>query len=174
MSELPDEADVALNTLQGVKFFRRLRPLLGRLRDEACERDRAGNRELFFDHLCGLILLTFFNPTLRSLRDLSSASRLTQVKKKIGCGEASLGSLSESLRVFDSNRLVEITQELLGKIPDSPAEATDPHSHGGRRHTAATFASDHASLLRYTQRPRLETAHALRSAPRCTDCGEFE
>lgn len=121
MVDLPDEADVALEAFQGVKFFQRLQPLLKRLRDEACERDQAGNRELFFDQLCGLILLTFFNPTLESLRNLSAASRLAQVRKKLGCRETSLGSLSEAMRVFDSDRLVEIIQELLGKIPDSPA-----------------------------------------------------
>jgi hypothetical protein len=118
-----DEAK-ALETLQGVKYLQRLSPLLARLRDEACTRDRAGNRELFYDHLCGLILLTFFNPSLESLRDLNSASRLKQVRKKLGCREASLGSLSEALRVFDSERLVEIIQDLLGRIPD--AKGADP------------------------------------------------
>jgi hypothetical protein len=109
-----------LETLQGVKFLQRLAPLLSRLRDDACERDRAGNRELFYDHLCGLILLKFFNPSVESLRDLQGASRLKQVRKKLGCRETSLGSLSEALRVFDPDRLVEIIQDLLGQIPDAP------------------------------------------------------
>ena len=121
MADISDQAEVALDKLQGVKFLQRLQPLLGRLRGEACQRDRAGNRELFFDQLCGLILLTFFNPSVESLRNISAASRLAQVRKKLGCREASLGSLSEALRVFDSQRLVEIVQELLGQIPDSPA-----------------------------------------------------
>jgi hypothetical protein len=107
--------------LEGVRSLQRFMPLFTRLRKEGCERDRAGNRDLYFDHVCGLILLTFFNPSLESLRDLSKASRLKQIKKKLGCSEASLGSLSESLRVFDPERLVEIVQELLGKLPDSPA-----------------------------------------------------
>jgi len=107
--------------LAGVRSLQRFMPLLARLRKEGCERDRAGNRDLYFDHVCGLILLTFFNPSLESLRDLNKASRLKQIKKKLGCSEASLGSLSESLRVFDPERLVEIIQELLGKLPDSPA-----------------------------------------------------
>lgn len=109
-------------TVQGMKFLQQLSPLLARLRDDACERDRAGNRELFYDHLCGLILLTFFNPSLQSLRDLNHASRLKQVRKKLGCREASLGSLSEALRVFDAERLVEIVQELLSQIPTATAD----------------------------------------------------
>jgi hypothetical protein len=108
------------STLQGVRFLQHLQPLLGRLRSAGCERDRAGNRRLFMDHVCSLILLTFFNPSLKSLRDLQRASRLKQVKEKLGCNEASLGSLSESLHVFDAELLVEIIQELLGEIPDAP------------------------------------------------------
>lgn len=119
MATIPDEG-ATLETLQGVKFLQRLQPLLVRLREDACGRDRAGNRKLFFDHLSGLILLTFFNPSLKSLRDLHSASRLQQVRKKLGCSAASLGSLSEALRVFDAERLVEIIQDLLGQIPDAP------------------------------------------------------
>jgi hypothetical protein len=106
--------------LQGVKFLKPLQPLLSRLHDDACQRDRAGNRNLHFDHLCALVLLTFFNPSLESLRDLQKASRLPQVRKKLGCSEASLGSLSEALRVFDPERLIEIIQELLGRVPDAP------------------------------------------------------
>ena len=106
--------------LEGVKFLGRLQPLLSRLRPAGCQRDRAGNRQLHFDHLGGLILLTFFNPSMKTLRDLQSASRLAQVRKRLGCSEASLGSLSESMRVFDSELLVEIIQELLEKIPNSP------------------------------------------------------
>jgi hypothetical protein len=107
--------------LQGLKFLRRLEPLLARLRSDATLRDRAGNRELFYDQLCALILLTFFNPSVKTLRDLRQASRLKQVRKKLGCSQASLGSLSEALRVFDPELLVEVVQELLGQIPQSPA-----------------------------------------------------
>jgi len=105
--------------LSGVRQLMQLRPLLERLRSDGCQRDRAGNREFFFDDACSLILLTFFNPTVESLRYLHQASRLKQVKKKLGVRETSLGSLSESLRVFDPERLVEIVQELLGKLPDA-------------------------------------------------------
>lgn len=108
-------------SLQGVRFLQRLGPLLARLRGDGCQRDRAGNRELFYDQACSLILLTFFNPSLKTLRDLQAASRLRQVRQKLGCRETSLGSLSEALRVFDSELLVEIIQELLEQIPQSPA-----------------------------------------------------
>src|SRR4051812_18139149 len=109
-----------LGTLQGLRFLQRLEPLLGRLHGEGCQRDWAGNRRLFFDDVCALILLTFFNPSVKTLRDLREASRLRQVRKKLGCHETSLGSLSEAMHVFDPQLLVEIIQELLGQISHSP------------------------------------------------------
>lgn len=109
-----------LETVQGVKFLERLQPLLPRVRGASCQRDRAGNRRLFFDDVCSLLLLTFFNPSVKSLRDLQAASRLKQVRRKLGCAEASLGSLSESLHLFDPELLAPIIQELLGELPDAP------------------------------------------------------
>ena len=54
---------------------------------------------------CMLILLYMFNPVVTSLRGLQQASELKKVQKKRGYARASLGSLSESVAVFDSERL---------------------------------------------------------------------
>ena len=90
-STVRDELDEAKNleTLQGIKYFERLKPLLARLRHDQSARDRAGNRDLFYDQTCALLLLTFFNPTLKTLHDLEKASRLSQVRKKLGCSSTS-------------------------------------------------------------------------------------
>jgi len=48
--------------ITGLKYFDQLAPLLARLNDDACERDKAGNRERHFDQYCMLILLFLFNP----------------------------------------------------------------------------------------------------------------
>ncbi len=114
-------ADDSAVRLQGLRFLQRVDPLLEGIRGTACQRDRAGNRRLFFDDVCSLILLTFFNPSLKSLGDLSRASRLPYVRKKLGCNSTATSSLSEAMSVFDSSLLVEIIQDLLGRIPDSPA-----------------------------------------------------
>lgn len=116
MAGTGDEVD--LQRVEGVRLLERVRPMLARLHADATGRDRAGNRQLFFDQVCSLILLTFFNPTLKTLRDLHGASKLARVRKKLDCSTASMGSLSESLRVFDPQLLVEIVQELLGQLPD--------------------------------------------------------
>ncbi len=98
--------------ITGLKYFDKLAPLLERLHDDGCARDRAGNRELHYDQYCMLILLYLFNPIVTSLRGLQQASELTKVQKKLGCPRASLGSLSEAASVFDPERLKEIVAEL--------------------------------------------------------------
>jgi hypothetical protein len=67
-----------------------------------------------------LVLLTFFNPAVKTLQDLSRASRLPQVRKKLGCDSTATASLSEAMSVFDADLLVEIIQDLLERIPNSP------------------------------------------------------
>jgi hypothetical protein len=105
-------APVSAKALRGLKYFRLLRPLLERLHDVGTERDRAGNRSLHFDEYCALVLLMLFNPTVRSLRGLQQVSQLKKVQKKLGCPRTSLGSLSESVAVFEPERLKGIIAEL--------------------------------------------------------------
>ena len=101
------EADVT-----GLKYFKQLAPLFDRLRDDACGRDIAGNRKLHFDQYCMLILLYMFNPVVSSLRAIGQASELKKVQRKLACKRASLGSLSEASRVFNSELLREVIEEL--------------------------------------------------------------
>ena len=98
--------------ITGLKYFKKLLPLLERLHDDGCARDKAGNRSLHFDQYCTLILLYLFNPVVTSLRGLQQASELGKVQKKLGCPRTSLGSFSEAATVFDPERLKEIITEL--------------------------------------------------------------
>ena len=95
-----------------LKYFDQLAPLLQRLHDDGCQRDRAGNRDLHYDQYCMLLLLFLFNPIVTSLRGVQQASELKKVQKKLGCARASLGSLSEATSVFEADRLNEIIAEL--------------------------------------------------------------
>lgn len=103
---------ISAKNVQGLKYFDRLQPLLASLHDVGTERDRAGNRQLHFDHYASLILLFFFNPIITSLRGLQQASCLDKVQNKLGCSRTSLGSLSEAARVFDAEPLQAIVGEL--------------------------------------------------------------
>ena len=100
----------------GMKHLQKLLPLLDRLHDVGCERDRAGNRKLHFDQYCLLVLLSLINPVINSLRGIQQASELQKVQRLLGCSRASLGSLSEAASVFDAERLKEIIEELGGQL----------------------------------------------------------
>jgi hypothetical protein len=95
----------------GLKCLRKIRPLRSRLRKVGTERDRAGDRRLFMDQECGLILLALFSPAVQSLRDLQRACALDKVRKRLGVNRASLGSLSESVAIFDPAPLKEIVAD---------------------------------------------------------------
>jgi hypothetical protein len=100
----------------GLKYFDRLMPLLERLHDVGTQRDRAGNRQLFFDQYCAYLLLFLFNPIVTSLRGIQQASELKKVQKKLGCPRASLGSLSEATQVFDPEPVKQIASELAAQL----------------------------------------------------------
>jgi len=108
----PRRADIRDKDLHGLKYFRLVGPLLERLQSDATARDKAGNRQLFFDQYAGLLLLTFFSPIVTSLRALQQASGLAKVQKLLGCQRAALGSLSEASRVFDPALLRQIIGDL--------------------------------------------------------------
>jgi hypothetical protein len=113
--------------LQGLKYFKALGPLLDRLRADATDRDRAGNRLLHFDQYASLLLLAFFNPTVTGSRGIQQASALAKVQKMLGCERAALGSLSEASRVFDPALLRaiigQLAQQALPQIGGREAEA---------------------------------------------------
>ena len=67
-----------------MKYFDKLAPLLARLHDVGCERDKAGNRTLHFDQQCMLVLPFSFNPVTRYLGAIEQASQLRKVQQKLG------------------------------------------------------------------------------------------
>ena len=101
--------------LKGFKYFDRLLPLLERLHEVGTARDKAGNRQLFYDQYVLLLLLYFFNPVLSSLRGLQQAGSLGKVQRLLGVKRASLGSLSEASHVFEADALRQIVQQLAAR-----------------------------------------------------------
>lgn len=102
--------------ITGLKYFDKLLSLFKPLHEVGCQRDKAGNRKLHYDQYCSLMLLFLFNPTGASLRGLQQASQLKKVQRKLACKRASLGSLSESVAVFDPELLKRIIEELGSKL----------------------------------------------------------
>lgn len=132
--------DVRDEDVTGLKYFDKLLPLFGRLHEVGCERDRAGNRRLHFDQYCLMMLLFLFNPIVTSLRALQQASELKKVQRKLGCGRASLGSLSESTAVFDPEMLQNIVDELGHKL--------QPVQNIGRGHVEQRLTAVDGSVVK--------------------------
>jgi len=71
-------------------------PLFDHLHRAAIERERAGNRLVFYDQYAPLLLGYFFNPTVTSLRGLPQTTTLAQVQACLGVRRTSLGAFSEA------------------------------------------------------------------------------
>jgi Transposase DDE domain len=125
--------------LKGLKYFKLLGSLLDRLHENATSRDRAGNRRLFYDQYACLLLLSFFNPVVKSLRSIQQASTLDKVQRLFGCNRVSRGSLSEASRVFDP----ELLHAIIGDI----ATQSLPLVHGKEAEALHGLTAVDGSLL---------------------------
>jgi Transposase DDE domain len=119
------EPSITARDLQGLKFFKLIRPLLESLHDIGAQRDKSGNRDLHMDQYCVLVLMWMFNPILTSLRGLQQASTLADVQQKFGVGRSSLGSLSESVSIFDPEPLKRIAATLATAVPSADPSRFD-------------------------------------------------
>lgn len=90
--------------------------LLEPLHEVGCGRDRAGNRELHFDDYVKLVLLYVWNPLIQSVHDLQQVVTLPRVARTLGVKRFSAGSFSESVRVFEPERLKPVIAELAGQL----------------------------------------------------------
>jgi len=93
-----------------------LLPLLEGLRDSGCGRDSAGNRLLHFDEYVTAVLLYLFNPLINSVHALQEACAVEKVAEQLGVRRFSLGSFSESVRVFEPEKLKEVIGQLAGQL----------------------------------------------------------
>jgi len=111
----PRRPQIVERDLKGFKYFRKLLPLLERLQAVGTARDRAGNRQLFFDQYAALVLFYFFNPIITSMRALVASTRLEKVQRLLAVRPTSLGSFSEATEIFQADHLREILRELAGQ-----------------------------------------------------------
>lgn len=134
----------------GARQLARVQSLFERLRPVGTARDKAGNRQLFCDQYVGLILLSFFNPTLTSLRAMQKATELDSVQRWLGLKRTvSLAALSEAGRVFEPDLLRGVLAELAARV----GPAALPEEREALRHLTAVDGT----LLQVL--PRM--AHAL-------------
>jgi len=114
----PPSPALQVTDLQGFKFFQRMDGLLNVLHASAPHR----NRRLHFDEYAKAVLFYFFNPAITSLRGLQRATGFEKVQKALGIRRMSLGSMSESVRVFDPELLREVFEGLAERAPERPSD----------------------------------------------------
>jgi hypothetical protein len=108
--------EIIADDLRGIKQLRRVAGLLSTLHQAGCDRDKAANRELHFNDYVLLILLYLFNPMIDSMRSLQKVSELPEIQSRLGIKRFSLGSFSESCRVFDPSMLQSVVDQLAGDL----------------------------------------------------------
>jgi hypothetical protein len=116
MTPSPDEDQKLADQLGHFKQLREVAGLLGFLHESGCARDKAGNRELHFDDYVMLVLLWMFNPLIDSMRTLQRVADLDTVRQKLKIKRFSLGSFSESCRLFDPSLLKQVVEQLSKKL----------------------------------------------------------
>jgi hypothetical protein len=129
----------AQDTLQGVPYFRLLGPLFDHLHRVGTGRDRAGNRQLFYDQYATLLLVYIFTPTVTSVRGLQQTTTLAQVHTQLGIRRPALSARSEAASVFDATLLPPVLTTLRTPLR--------PHVAGAEQAALAALTAVEGSLL---------------------------
>ena len=132
-------ASVIAQNLPGLQYFRLLGPLFDHLHAVGTTRDRAGNRQLFYDQYATVLLLYFFNPTVTSLRGLQQMTTFAHVQAQFGIRRTSLGALSEAASVFDAALLHAVLTALSAQL--------QPHLSGAEQAALVSLTAVDGSLL---------------------------
>jgi Transposase DDE domain len=98
--------------VQGFKYVRLVGTLLQALHNAGAARDRAGNRQLFYAQYARLLSLSFFTPTVTSLRGVQQLSTLAKGQQRWGVRRTALGSRSEAATVFEAALLQDGSSEV--------------------------------------------------------------
>ena len=166
---------IRASDLKNLRDLKAISKVLERLRPVGGERDAAGNRQLYMNDYCLLVLLWLFNPIVDSLRGLQQASDLDVVRKRLGVGRASLGSLSESVSIFDPEPLQAIVEEWSEKLPMRVPTGLAPStsSHSGRWFRVSRSDANRQTGMDSGQARqvdlRIPHAHPIRGVPRFSE-----
>jgi hypothetical protein len=132
-------APVIAPTLPGFPYVRLLGPWFDHLHAVGTTRDRAGNRQLFYEQYATLLLLYFFNPPVTSLRGLQQMTTFAHVPAPCGLRRTSLGALSEAASVCDAALLHAVLTALRAQL--------QPHLSGAEQAALVSLTAIEGSLL---------------------------
>ena len=102
--------------LIGGKYVRMLDKHLNRLNKAAAH----PNRILQYSDLLTLLLMSFFNPTVRSLRTMEAYSQSAMLQPMLSVEKAARSTLSDANRCLDAHLLEGLIEDLRDRLPDLP------------------------------------------------------
>lgn len=102
--------------LVGRRLIRMLEDQLDTLRRHPCH----GNRDLHFDHVVVAHLLAFFNPALKSLRQIEDLFQDHRLRKRFSVPRVPKSTLSDAQRVFDPQLLLPLMADLKARAKIQP------------------------------------------------------
>ena len=105
--------------LAGRRLIRTLEDQLDTLRQKPCH----ANRDLHFDHVVVAHLLAFFNPALKSLREIEDLFQDRRLRKRFGSPRVPKSTLSDAQRVFDPQLLLPLLADLKARVKIQPHDA---------------------------------------------------
>ena len=118
-SEAAAEAAVTIEQLRGFKQLQRVAKLLSVVHEVGCKRDKAANRELHFDDY--VLLHPAVPVSTRCWTRWGCCRRrreLPELQQRLGIKRFSVGSFSESCRVFEPHMLQQVVDQLAaGLLP---------------------------------------------------------
>ena len=105
--------------LAGRRLIRTLENQLDTLRQKPCH----ANRDLRLDHVVVAHLLAFFNPALKSLREIEDLFQDRRLRKRFGSPRVPKSTLSDAQRVFDPQLLLPLMADLKARVKIQPHDA---------------------------------------------------
>jgi hypothetical protein len=132
-------APVRAQNLPGLPYFRLLGPWFDHLHAVGTARDRAGNRQLFYDQSATWLLVSFFTPTVTSLRGLPQLTTFAHMPARCGIRRPSLGALSAAASVFDAALVHDVLTTLGAQL--------QPHLSGAEQAALASLTAVAGSLV---------------------------
>lgn len=110
-----ESSDISPSTaLLGGKYVKQIEKHLRHLRRAYAH----GNRKLFYDDLVTAYLLSFFNPTVNSLRTLGDLSRTPQAQEHLHLKKLCRSTLSDANALMDASLLEPLIAHLRAQLPD--------------------------------------------------------
>lgn len=126
----PRPEPISIELLKGYKVVEQFRQLIrakleARSAQQVHPSELDPRRTLSGENFFTLLLFALYNPVLKSMRAIVTASHFEKVQEELEVSSVSLGSFSEAQHIFDPELLHNVFRELSARVAFKP-KAADP------------------------------------------------